>query len=112
MTPTSPEVAFKRGHREKVRDTGANSDVPRSTGDQSDVSEAAMTARAHETAAALQNAGPATLSGLSPDLQRTFNAATQPQTGQTRTGSTGDGARPQTGQPGTAKDKGSGPRSV
>ncbi|MEV5966118.1 hypothetical protein AB0L70_30395 [Kribbella sp. NPDC051952] len=108
MTPRSAAQM----HREAVRDAGANSDVPPQTGDNSGVSEAAMTARAQGTAAALQNAGPATSSGLSPDLQRTMNAATQPQTGQTRTGGSGDGAAPKTGQTGKARDKGAGPRSV
>jgi hypothetical protein len=107
MTPTSPDIASIRRHREGVRDGAANTDVPAPVGDNSSVSEAAMTERAHVTAAVVQSSRSA-----SESLQRTFNAATQPQTGQTRTGSTGDGARPQTGQPGTAKDKGSGPRSV
>jgi hypothetical protein len=106
MTTASPEIASRRAHRGRDRDAAANTDTPTPTGANSRVSESAMTARAHDTAAAVQSAQSAIDS-----LQKTVNAATRP-AGQARTGSTGDGARQQTGQPGTARGKDSGPRSV
>ena len=105
MTTTSPEVAVRRSHREKVRDAAANTDVPAELGDNSSVSERAMTDRAHGTAAAVQNAGVGSSSGLSDDLKRSTNAATLPRVGPGLGSGTGDGARPQTGAQGTGQNQ-------